>query len=286
MRVVHAAQIDGEHHAARDDVAGARLGLDDADGRHHAVLRAADPLRRQHHFRAAGERVAPHGHRHGAGVARFAGDDDAPAALPDDAGDHAERLVFGFQPRPLLDMHLDIAERFAAFVRRLRNVGGVLAVGLERVGKGHAIAVGERERLGLEHAGASRRRRQRRGKARAFLVAEGQHVDRQRRLAAEMPDRENARDHAERAVVVAAVHHAVEMRADQQPRPLAHAPAHRSERVFRHAQARRAHPLRRQIRGAAMLGRQKQPHQAVRLGRNRRQLLDHRLGARAERGGV
>ncbi len=101
-----------------------------------------------------------------------------------------------------------------------------------------------------------------------------------------MTDRQNAGDYAERAVVMAAVHHAVEMRSNQQPRSLAHAPAQGAECVFRHAQARRAHPLRREICGAAMLGRQKQPHQPARLGRDRRQLLDHGLGARAERGGV
>ena len=55
------------------------------------------------------------------------------AALPDDAGDDAERLVLRLQHRALLDMHLDIAGGVLAAVGRGRNLGGVLAIGLERV---------------------------------------------------------------------------------------------------------------------------------------------------------
>ena len=98
-----------------------------------------------------------------------------------------------------------------------------------------------------------------------------------------MIDRQNAGDHAERAVVFAGVDHGVDVRADQQPPALAEAAAHGAERVLAHRHAGVAHPFRDEIGGAAMLGRQKQPHQPVRLGRDRAELGEHRLGARAER---
>ena len=77
---------------------------------------------------------------------------------------------------------------------------------------------------------------------------------------------EDADDDAERAVVIAGVDHRVDMRADQQPRALADAPAHGAERVLAHGKTRLAHPFRHQIGGAAMLGRKEQAHQPRRFG--------------------
>src|SRR5260221_40777 len=80
----------------------------------------------------------------------------------------------------------------------------------ERRGERHAVGVGAGQRGALEHPGAGRGRRHGRGKARAFLVAEGQHVDAEGKLglgAGEGLRGENAGDDAERAVVLAGVDH-------------------------------------------------------------------------------
>ena len=101
---------------------------------------------------------------------------------------------------------------------------------------------------------------------------------------AKMLGRQNAGDHAERAVVFAGIDHRVDVRADQQA--LAARPS-RPRTVpsasSRDLKPRLAHPVGDAIGGAAVLGRQKQPHQPVRLGRNRAERVDHRFGARAER---
>ena len=97
--------------------------------------------------------------------------------------------------------------------------------------------------------------------------------------------RQNARDHAERAVILAGIDHGVDVRADQQALPARASsrprtvPSASSETV----KARLAHPVGDAIGGAAMLRREEQPHQPVRLGRDRAERIDHRLGARAER---
>ena len=120
QRIGQRAQIDGEHHAAGNDVDRAGRCLDPADGADHAVLGmlARDLFQRQRHLGGAGERIVPQIHRHGAGVAGLAGHRDAQPALADDAGDDAERLALRLQHRPLLDVHLDVARGI------LRPVGG------------------------------------------------------------------------------------------------------------------------------------------------------------------
>ena len=122
-RVGQRAQIDREHHAAGNDVDRAR----------RASMRPTVPtmpssgcsraiaLERQRHLGRAGKGVAAQRHRHGAGVARFAGHGDAKPALADDAGDDAERLALRLQHRPLLDMHLDVARGVLRAGRRRRR---------------------------------------------------------------------------------------------------------------------------------------------------------------------
>ena len=113
------AQVDGERHASP----GMML---TAPG--DASMRPTVPtmpssgcsfaiaLQRERHLGGAGKRVVAQRHRHRAGVAGLAGHRDAHAALPDDAGDDAERLVLRLQHRPLLDMDLDIAGDLRALV--------------------------------------------------------------------------------------------------------------------------------------------------------------------------
>ena len=174
-----------------------------------------------------------------------------------------------------------------------------LAVGRKRFGKGDAGLVGDREPRRVEHAGAGGGRIERGRETRAFLVAEGEHVDAERQAgglgAREVLGRQDAGDDAERAVVLAGVDHRVDMRADQEAARRRGAPpssaAAQRPRTVPSASSLTARPASRiqagdQVGGAAMLRRQEQAHEAVGLGGNRRERVDHRLGALAQHFGV
>ena len=142
------ADIEDDDDVRRDHVGGARRDREAADGRHHLALGVArKAFAQQHRLGGPGERVAPHRHRNGAGMAGFAQKFDVQVGLPDDRRDDAERLVARLQHRPLLDVHLDIGGGLVARVGGGRDVGSGLAVRGERVREGHAVAVGEREVL-------------------------------------------------------------------------------------------------------------------------------------------
>ena len=79
---------------------------------------------------------------------------------------------------------------------------------------------------------------------------------------------DDAGDHAEIAVIAAAIDDGVDVRADEEPllrsRPVAsrrHQPMHGAGGVHAHGQAGPAHPLADQRRGALVLGRQVEPGQ-------------------------
>src|SRR6185312_4001778 len=205
-----------------------------ADGRDHAVMCTPDAFGGEHHLGAARKRVAPERHWHGAGMARRTDDDHAPAALANDTGYDAEWLVRGLQPRALLDMQFNVSGRLVARIGRFRKVGGILAVFPQRVRIGHAVAIRESERLVLEYTRGRRRRRKRGWKARAFLVAERDHVDRHRRTALEVLDRNDSGDDTERSIVIAGIDHAIQVRADQQTPSFTDAATQRAKRVLAH----------------------------------------------------
>ena len=81
----------------------------------------ADALDDADHFGDGGERIAAHGHRHGAGMARLADDVSPGAGDPVDGGDDADRKVAGFQERALLDMDFEIAAIGLRVARQGRN---------------------------------------------------------------------------------------------------------------------------------------------------------------------
>ena len=222
-RIGGRAQIDGECHAAGNDVHRSGQRLDPSHGRDHAIRRVVmrDPFQRQRHLGSAGECVASHIHWHRAGVAGHAGDRDAQPRLADDAGDDPERTVQPLQHRPLLDMDLDVSQRLACAIGRRCDVVRRLAIGAKRIRQRYALRILTVERGSIEHTHAGARTRHCIRKARSLLVAEGQHLDaeRQRPPGSEnLARRQDAGDHAKRAVVAAGVDHGVDMRADQKLR--------------------------------------------------------------------
>ena len=81
---------------------------------------------------------------------------DGQVAVLSVSGGDAERLAFGFEHRPLFDMHLDIGGGVLRPVGGCRDVLGHLAIGTKRCAQRHALGVGSRQRLALEHACAGR----------------------------------------------------------------------------------------------------------------------------------
>ena len=186
-------------------------------------------------------------------------------------------------------MDLDIGGGFVARVGGGGDVGRGFAVGRDRVAERHAVAVGELPAF----RGRKRRRRPRMTTAsrESASLPRRRRPARRCRTAAACPARakcsrrEDAGDHAERAVIAAGIDHGVDMRADQQALRCP-CPSSRPRTVpsasSRHREPGLAHPCGDQIGGAAMLGREKQADQPLRLGRDRAERVDHRLGARAE----
>ena len=105
---------------------------------------------------AAGERIVAHVHRHRAGVARLAAHVQAVASLAGDRADDAQRLAGLFQHRPLLDMHLEIAEHVGAMIglgAEMLRVGAEFGEGRAH---GHAVRVDEFEDRRIDRAGNRR----------------------------------------------------------------------------------------------------------------------------------
>ena len=158
-----------------------------------------------------------------------------------------------------------------------------------RIAERHAVAVGKLQVLGARSRPAQADgRRQRRGKARALLVAEGEHVDAERQplagaekcSAARMPAiTPNGPSYLPASITVSMCE-PISRRFVPAP---SSAPAHRAERILGDLKPGLAHPCGNAIGGAAVLGREEQPHQPVRLGRDRAERIDHRFGTRAER---
>ena len=155
-------------------------------------------------------------------MAGLAGDGHVEAQLRGDAGDDADRQALGLQHRALLDVRLQVTDHVGRRARGLADARRIQSPGGQRVGHGHAGAVGHAIEIGrIEHAGDGAAGEHRGREARAFLVAEGDHLDRERQPPPGGVQRGHALDaqhHPERAVVAAGIAHAVDMAADQQRR--------------------------------------------------------------------
>ena len=287
------AQVEGEADAAGNDIACARRRLDASDGGDHVVggIVLCNAFDREHDLGRSGQCVMPHRHRHRSGMPGLAEHHDPYPALTDDARDHAERKILGLQHGSLLDMQFDICRGVLACVSGLRDIGDILAVGFDRLRQRHAIAVGKSERRLVEYPGTRRRGRECRAETRSLFVAEGQDIDRERKLGLsgrQMLDGENSRHHAKRTVIAAGIDHGVDMRSDQQAAIAARAlrppvPAHGPECIFRHRHSAVFHPARDAVGGAAMFRGQEQADQPVGIRRDRAKLGQHCFGARADR---
>ena len=205
-------KVERHEQAAGNGVARLRLALDHAH-RRTAVRPVADFPRRNNELGRAHQRIATAFHRRRAGVAFHAGPVDLVPALTLRARDDADGLLLALQDRALLDMGLEEGADLAAADRLLAVVADLL----QRLGKGHTVAVLDGERMiqregAAEHARGDHGRRE----AAAFLV--GPHRDLDRRLGDVVRIVQHAQHfqpchHAIGAVELAAGRLGVEMRA-------------------------------------------------------------------------
>ena len=182
--------------------------------------------------------VTPQVHRRGARVVLLALQRDPHVADANDIGDDPDRLPCLFEPRALLDMHLQKAGE----VRGINEIARQMRHARARLGKANALAVGLP--VGVVKAQVARPDRAAGGDTEAPLLVLKRH-DRDRRPASFNARTGNLqpRDDAKRAVEPAALGLAVAVTADQQRFPLGQTEeiAHRIEL---RRQPRRPHLLR------------------------------------------
>ncbi len=210
---------------------------------------ARAPLHGEDAFGRRRHRVLSQRHRHRARVSGHAVDLDRVAARAVDRGDDADRQILGLEHRPLLDVELGVGEHVLLALRRLADALRVEVETAHRLAHADALAIDRLEHFlpeGPRHRAAAE---QRRVEARAFLVGEADHLDREGEAPAARVERADAfdpGDHAEHAVVLAGVAHGVEMRAEHerwQARPLSLVTADAVPRgVEARVHARLAHP--------------------------------------------
>jgi hypothetical protein len=126
MHVGRRAQVDREGNLPRDHIGCAGHGVNVSDGPDQsAVVCAAQFLDRGDAFRGTRKRITAQQHRHRAGMAGHPGQVRRQPRRSGDRGDDADRQVFGFQHRPLLDVQFDIGQQFAGRPRRRADMIGI-----------------------------------------------------------------------------------------------------------------------------------------------------------------
>ena len=220
------AEIDAEGDARRHGVRRVGLDLEPADGEADPVVRVVHQLLEGgDHPDRGPERVFAAAKGCGAGMGRLALDHDLVPARPLDAGDDAHLQAARLEPRPLLDVRLEIAGDLEAEgpARHLGRRGQRLG---ERGAEADAGRIEETEavlerQLAREHGRAHRARRE----PPALLVGPRDHLDRVRRRdpgIVERFQRLEACEHPEDAIEAAAGRLAVHVRAGEHrrsPRP-------------------------------------------------------------------
>ena len=201
--------------------------------------------------------VRPQRHRHRAGVAAAAGEDELDPGHPGDRRHEPERRVPGGERRALLDMRLDEARRRTVEHRAGRE-GLPQPQRRERLAERDAVGVDEVGLVCLELAEERPRAEDAAPEPRALFEPEGDHRDRAPGAAggAGSPRRRRGREDAEGAVEAAAVGRGVEMGSCPDLCHRRVGAGRAAEQVARavdaHVEARLAHPAGHQPVGALL----------------------------------
>ena len=151
--VLGVADVERGADGAGDDVDGAGIGGDAADGGDELGVVGGVALDFDDPLGGGGEGVLAQGHGGGAGVVGVAFEGELEARLADDGFDYGERGVGLFEDGPLLDVDFDGGEGVGRERAGGGDVGGVEAEVADGFGYGDAIGVGAGEVFGGELAG-------------------------------------------------------------------------------------------------------------------------------------
>jgi hypothetical protein len=274
-----AADIEREANESRDGVGSRSRDFELADRCHKIGLLSRPVLDRKHHFGRSGERIVAHRHRHGAGMPGDALDLYRPACHAVDRGHNAQRQPFLFQHRALLDVYFDVADgpvRRTFLGSQARWIAAEIG---QRLTPGNGVFVELIERFLVERAGQRPRSAERRGKAHALFVAEGDHLDGEREPRARFErglHHFDRRDHPKRSVEPAGIADAVDVGAEHQrlrsavARFVAADDAGQRIDTDRHPGV--AHPIGDKVGGAAVGGSEIKPREPPGLVAQRGQL--------------
>ncbi len=179
-------------------------------------------------------------------------------------------------------MGLQVRDHATHGNRGLADPIGVEPVSAKGVGHRHPLGVGALQPFSIEPAHHREAAQERQAVADPFLFAESNHLDGERQfgeafLADQNLDHRQPEQDAEHAVILAAVGHGIEVRADQEHRPVGIRPADPpddvSRRVLADPHAVGLHPARQPQTGRLERGGQKRPGDSPWLLGEPRQLV-------------
>ena len=215
---VERAELERETRLPRDDVEGSGVELETSDRPDGAGEVAQDELAHaEEEARCARSGVGPRVHRRRPGVVRVAVEHELEGAVADDPADDADVDTGALEPRPLLDVELEVARESRRVAARageaLLAQPGPGETGAERV----EAASGREQSLGPERPG--QRLAPEQADERALLVREVDRLEVHRKLLARVlrgAEHLEGRDDAERPVEAAPVRNGVEMGAEEE----------------------------------------------------------------------
>jgi hypothetical protein len=256
QRVVGMADVQRHAHLARHHVAAVRADLQFTDGGTAFAMGGGDAPRRLDHARGADQRVAPPGHRRGAGVGGAAAQAQVVPALPLSPGHRTDGRAACLEHRALFDVGFEIgrdevAAQTFADVADARQLVAIAPAG--------AVTAGQYlDRI--EQAGIGHRAHHRRREACAFLVAPDHQFERRCGVDAGIVQRAQHFEpghHAVGTVEAPAVRLGIEMAAGHHHRPavVAARPPREdvADRVDAHGAAGVAAPAHEQVARAPVV---------------------------------
>ena len=266
------AEFHAEAHFARHHVTAGGQHLQEAHGAAPILTaRAHQLIHTLNHARGGDQRIAPRGRRRGAGVAILPDDHRIIPNLRLSAGHDANLLAFAFQDWALFDMQFEIGIR-----RKGRGLmRALISDGIKRFANTHAIHIAQAIGFFLRiDAGPNAATHQRMAEAAAFLIGPIHQFDRRFSHDVQViqaPHHLKPRNHAKRAIKLAAGGLAIEMAAQQHRQALGitafAAGKHIADGINAHGQAQRFAPAAKTIPPRLVhIGQRQALHAALRGG--------------------
>ena len=154
FRVPGVTEVKREHSLGRNHVGRTWLHRKGANGRDEWRLTPRQLLEGEDQLGGARECITPQRHRRGSRVPGFAPKREASAGLSRNLGYNADRQILRLEDRPLLNMHLDITQKFPRPMGRSGQRQTAAIVPGERLANTDAIRIAQGEVFGALAGGA------------------------------------------------------------------------------------------------------------------------------------